>query len=154
MTDGNPGKSHTRLRRTVLIVALGAATTLGYLLLIPIVAAVRSTTRELARVTSPDGDVDAVLDEIRPGFVTEPYFYRVYIVRAGSHEFKDEDEVVEATGLGAAKMAWVVPRLLEIPYSNACINKFSNNWSHMSDDRYVVEIRLIPPADNSPHSCD
>src|SRR6266851_983993 len=65
----------------------------------------RTETSEIARATSPDKIVDAVLVSTKPGFAIESYGYEVFIVPAGSSHL--ETPVLEGYGLGTSKMVWI-----------------------------------------------
>jgi hypothetical protein len=118
-----------------------------------------SNKTEEMRVTSPDGQFDAVL-------VT--YIYgpaagggvdsNVYIVRKGAPTFyKTGREVFSADPMTCGKLVWKRDHLLEIHYDIANIHKFRNTWgSHEIENvgsagerNFEVEIQLVPSSDSS-----
>jgi hypothetical protein len=118
-----------------------------------------STKTEDMRVTSPNGEFDAVL---------ATYIYgppagggvdsNVYIVRKGAPTFyKAGREVFSADPMSCGKLVWRRDHLLEIHYDIASIHEFRNTWgSHEIEDvgstgsrDFEVEIQLMPSSDSS-----
>ena len=107
---------------------------------------------EIARVTSPDGMVDAVMVEENCGALCS-YTYSVSVVPKGE---KGSDgaarSVLVAEDMAAERVYWKQPHLLEITYAHALIRNFCNvcypfaksgvkgSWG------YVVEARLAPTS--------
>jgi len=111
------------------------------------------------RITSPNGDFDAVL---------ATYIYgpaagggvdsNVYIVRKGARTFyKTGREVFSADPMTCGKLVWKRDHLLEIHYDIAYIHSFRNTWGlHELEDvgssgerDFEVEIQLMPSSDSS-----
>jgi hypothetical protein len=118
-----------------------------------------SKKTEDMRVTSPDGQFDAVL---------ATYIYgpaagggvdsNVYIVRIGAPTFyKAGREVFSADPMTCGKLVWRRDHLLEIHYDIAYIHNFRNTWgSHEIENvgstgerDFEVEIQLVPFSDSS-----
>jgi hypothetical protein len=102
--------------------------------------------KEIQRLPSPDGLVDAVL-VMRPTAVVAPDVYELYIVPHKGRPRKRE-MVLRGDKFLDARLAWERPRLLDVYYSQAHIGFFLNAWQSFDVDnlKYVVEIRLVPPA--------
>jgi hypothetical protein len=108
---------------------------------------ISGTTEELARVTSPDSVVDAVLTRTN-SHATAPYVYRVYVVARGKPTPRELDwEVLRADHVEGVSLAWPRVRRLEIRYARARIFQFVNFWEsrEVQNFDYEVEIRLRPP---------
>lgn len=118
-----------------------------------------SKKTESMRVTSPDGQFDAVLaiyiyGPTAGGGVDS----NVYIVRKGAPTFyKTGREVFSADPMTCGKLIWKRAHLLEIHYDIAYIHSFRNTWSlseienvGSSGERdFEVEIQLVPSSDSS-----
>ena len=113
---------------------------------------------ELARVTSPNGRLDAVLimDIYGPaagGGVNS----NVYIVPKGARvNIKSAREVFSADPMSHAGLVWTRDHLLEIHYDVAIIHEFRNTWDlsevETEDQQkgyYEVELRLMPQSEGS-----
>jgi hypothetical protein len=111
------------------------------------------------RVTSPNGEFDAVL---------ATYIYgpaagggvdsNVYIVRKGAPTFyKAGREIFSADPMTCGKLVWRRDHLLEIHYDMAYIHSFRNTWSlseienvgSTGERDFEVEIQLMPSSDSS-----
>lgn len=110
--------------------------------------------REIARATSPDGTVDAVMEGIECGAPCSSG-YSVSVVPKGSAPLKDPvQQVFVADDVVNAQIRWNEPHLLGISYDKAFIHNFRNvaypfgRPGDLGSWRYVVEIHLIP---SSPH---
>jgi hypothetical protein len=118
-----------------------------------------STAAEQMRVTSPSGQLDAVL-------VRDPYGaaagggvdWNVYITTKGTPiRMKTADELFRADPLTGGQLVWHGSHLLEVHYDIAHIHQFRNLWGlHEVEDvgstgerDWDVEIRLIPSSDFS-----
>jgi hypothetical protein len=114
----------------------------------------RSVVTEIQRVESPDQLLDSVVMQTQPGFSIESDDYRVYITLAGSHRFGDP--VLELEGAKNLKVTWLAPKLLQLSYTDGCVDTFHNDWSSMKTQNGLdkVEVRLKPPDDATPHHCD
>jgi hypothetical protein len=118
-----------------------------------------SKSSELMRVTSPNGQWDAVL-------IT--YIYgpaagggvdsNVYIVpKGGPVSIKKGNEIFSADPMTGAQLIWKRDHLLEIHYDIAYIHQFRNLWgSYEVEDvgstgerDYEIEIRLVPASVSS-----
>jgi hypothetical protein len=149
----------SRLRHIVIWFAVGCAVVLVLLYVVrPLtfalaISAQNPTIKELSRITSPDNRVDAILTEELSGFSIEPPGYSVFITKSGSREYGKP--VLTGIHFEGAKLSWPTARLLTITYSDACIGAFRNHWLSKDLDQfhYEVEIRLIPPSNESPLSC-
>ena len=108
------------------------------------------TSQEIARVTSPDNAVDAVMLVTDCGAPCSSS-YTVYVIPKGGKAPNEPAQLVfSADDMADEKLIWVEPRLLEIVYRKALIQRFSNvakpsgrpgqadSWD------YAVEIRLAP----------
>ena len=114
---------------------------------------------ETRRVTSPNGQFDAVLitDVYGPaagGGVNS----NVYIVRKGSPIYSSQgSEIFSADPMTGGELVWRRDHLLEIHYDIAYIHNFRNLWGLHEVERvggsgegdYEIEIKLIPTSDSS-----
>jgi hypothetical protein len=108
---------------------------------------------EEARVTSPNGEFDAVLIRDDGGGAAGGWEWYVYIVAKGEgvDESKD-DAVLNAGTFKGEQLVWDQEHLLEVRYDIAYISQFRNIWGSYeihdakgtSGSRYLVEIRLAP----------
>ena len=107
---------------------------------------------EIARVTSPDGAVDAVLEEGDCGAPCSLMYY-VSIVpkgKRGGREFLQQ--VLTADDVVNARIRWSEPNLLDIAYDRALIDSFHNvaypfeRAGSVDSWRYAVEIHLAPSS--------
>jgi hypothetical protein len=112
-------------------------------------------TAEETRVTSPDGNLDAViLMEAYGGAVGGINSY-VYIVRKGrpvpTHR---RNPLLEADPFHNAKLVWKQSHLLEIHYDVAHIYDYRNFWAldeiedvgPRGEREFYVEVRLVPSS--------
>ncbi len=113
---------------------------------------------EETRVTSPNGELDAVLTREDGGGAAGGWEWYVYIVAKGNPVVRPgSHELFNAGTLTDEKIMWNQEHLLEIHYDIAEINQFTNIWgsSQLQNGRegrneYFVEIRLAPaPRDFS-----
>jgi hypothetical protein len=118
-----------------------------------------SKSSELTRVTSPNGQLDAVLIN----YIYGPpagggVDFDVYIVPKGVPvHMKAGREVFSADPMTNEQLVWKRDHLLEIHYDIADIHLFRNLWGlHEIEDTgtrgerdYEVEIRLMPASDSS-----
>jgi hypothetical protein len=109
--------------------------------------------KEIARVTSPDGAVDAVMIRDNCGAPCS-YGYSVFVVPKGQAAPSDlKRNVFSADEMVGERLAWKQAHLLSVVYEKALIYSFRNvsyplgefharqkNWN------YKVEIQLGPPA--------
>jgi len=110
---------------------------------------------EETRVTSPDGQFDAVLVSDYWGGALGGIEWYLYVVRKGHAAPADPDEALFwGESMRGEKVAWRQAHLLELQYDRARIVKFRNLWSlHMiegvgsaGEGDYSVEIRLAPTS--------
>jgi hypothetical protein len=114
---------------------------------------------ELTRVTSPSGQLDAVLiTHIYGPAAGGGVDFNVYIVPKGVPvHMKAGREIFSADPMTKGQLIWKRDHLLEIHYDIAYINSFRNLWGlHEVEDTgstgerdYEVEIRLMPASDSS-----
>lgn len=103
--------------------------------------------RELRRITSPDGGVDAILAEVITDSLSANG-YAVYLAPAGmkldlqSIEF--DRKAFYANRIDGLDLVWREPKFLEIRYERGDIIDFRNNWWMKSD--YIVEVRIVPES--------
>jgi hypothetical protein len=111
---------------------------------------------EIARVTSPDGVLDAVVIRDNCG-VPCPYGYSVFLVPKGERAPEDlQRAIFRADSMVDEKLAWNPGHILEIAYSKAEIYAFRNMAYPLGDFgrkeknwEYRVEVRLVPPPGSS-----
>jgi hypothetical protein len=109
---------------------------------------------EEARVTSPEGQFDAVMTRKSVGGVLGGVYWSVFIVPKGTPAPNDDDHtLLYAAVLRGEMLAWKHPHLLEIHYNLAHIEQFRNLWgSNELQGRgwrkgdYLVEVRLVPSS--------
>jgi hypothetical protein len=108
---------------------------------------------EEARVSSPNGQLDAVIIREDGGGAAGGWEWYVYIVAKGSGVDESKVHAVFNAGtLTGEKLVWRQEHLLEIYYDMAYINQFSNIWGSSAihnvegtnENEYLVEIRLVP----------
>lgn len=104
--------------------------------------------KELKRITSPHGRVDAVLAEIEIDSSDSniPKGYGVYLVPAGKEIDSQSDypdrKVFYANRIADLELDWRDAEFLEIGYTRGDIYEFQNNW--ILDKECRVEIRIVP----------
>jgi hypothetical protein len=110
---------------------------------------------EESRVTSPNGQLDAVIIREDGGGAAGGWEWYVYIVAKGSGvEESKAHAVFNAGTLTGEKLVWSQEHLLEIHYDIAYINQFGNIWGSSAihnvertgENEYLVEIRLVPSS--------
>jgi hypothetical protein len=108
--------------------------------------------KELKRITSPDGRVDAILAkvEIDSSNSNIPSSYAIYLVPADKgldlQSLYPNQKVFYATRIDNLEFVWREPKFLEVKYTNGDIFEFKNNWILEKD--YFVEIRIIPRSES------
>ena len=107
---------------------------------------------EVARVTSPDGVVDAVMINSDCGVPCSNTYLVVIVPKGGKPPEAFERYEFSADNMVDGQMRWKQPHLLEIAYRIALINQFRNlsyplakpgdkgSWD------YKVEVRLAPSS--------
>jgi hypothetical protein len=118
-----------------------------------------SAKMENMRVTSPNGQFDAVLATYTYGPAAGGGVdSNVYIVRKGAPTYyKRGLEVFSADPMSCGKVVWKRDHLLEIHYDIANVHNFRNTWgSYEIEDvgsngsrNFEVEIHLVPLSDSS-----
>jgi hypothetical protein len=117
-----------------------------------------SNVTELSRVTSPNGQLDAVLTQDLYGGALGGVDSEVYIVKKGAPvKLKSAYTILQADPFTKAKLVWKQDHLLQIYYDVAQIERFRNLWGlHEVEDvgstgerDFDVEIRLEPSGDFS-----
>ena len=110
---------------------------------------------EEARVTSPNGRLDAVLVREDGGGAAGGWEWYVYVVAKGSAvDERNSHSIFNAGTLRGEKIVWNQQHLLEIRYDIAGINQFRNLWGSdeihnvgsTGEREYLVEIRLVPSS--------
>jgi hypothetical protein len=110
---------------------------------------------ETARVTSPNGQLDAVIIREDGGGAAGGWEWYVYIVpKASGVDESKAHAIFNAGTLTGEKLVWNQEHLLEIQYDIAGINQFRNLWGSYemnnrgsdSEGHYYVEIRLAPSS--------
>ena len=114
---------------------------------------------ELARVTSPNGQLDAVLMRyMYGGAVGGGVDSNVYIVRKRAPVVpKPRSEILRADPMSGGALVWKRDHLLQVQYDIAYIQAFRNVWGlHEIEDvgptgerDFEVEIQLLPKSDAS-----
>ena len=104
--------------------------------------------QEVARVTSPDGAVDAVMVVIGCGAMCSDTYLVAIVPRGGSAPSQYDSFAFSADDLSDAHLNWKQRHLLEIGYRRVLINQFRNvfyPFSKFGDPpswNYRVELRL------------
>lgn len=143
-----------RWLKTTLPFIAGVVITLGASWLLH--ASVRHSSsrnlQEIARTTSPDGAVDAVLLIDACGAMCADN-YLVVVVPKGNHApVEAEDYLFSADDVADAKIHWQQSHLLEISYRRALIYQFRNVSYPFAEPgntrswKYQVEVRLAPES--------
>jgi hypothetical protein len=103
--------------------------------------------KEVMRITSPDGRVDAVVVS-GDGGATTSLVYSVYLVPVGGKVERGERDGsnFDADHFKGFGVSWKESRILEIKYDEARILDFRNYWysREVDDFNYVVEVVLAP----------
>ena len=101
---------------------------------------------ELARVRSPDGQVDAVVTESRSGGAWSSGVTWVFLVRAGKPVTNKDEYLVSANHTDSLfRAVWIHDRVVQIDYTDAAISVFANRWTDPRIEpeyHYTVELRL------------
>ena len=109
---------------------------------------------EEARLSSPNGQLDAVMIREDAGGAAGGWEWYVYIVGKGKPVLKSAHAILYAGTLRGESLVWAQEHLLDIRYDIANIHEFRNLWglSEVQDvgstgERdYLVEIRLVPSS--------
>ena len=115
----------------------------------------KSPHKEIERVKSPDGLVDAILIEVE----TDPLSSNVFIICLAKSGTRVEDlagssepNIFKANRLQDLKLIWSEPKFLQISYKNAAVLAFRNyHWMTgvEGQESYKVELRLLPEGEHS-----
>lgn len=102
--------------------------------------------QEVARQTSPDSVVDAVLFKAGGGGATSGFSYSLFVVEKGASFKKSDDLLFQGDHIKNLRLEWKNDKILEIHYDEARIFQFKNFWfsKDVQNFQYVVEIRLVP----------
>jgi len=105
--------------------------------------------REVNRVKSPGGEVDAVLVVADAGATTSQASLVILVAanqQVGTTKPKEYDVVFRADHLKNLHVIWKQPQLLDIQYDEARISQFKNLWEVWGTRTasYAVEVRLDP----------
>jgi hypothetical protein len=100
--------------------------------------------KEIQRVLSPDGQVEAVLATSEP-HTTIARTTHLYVVPRGRAR-TDADLIMVGDYFSGVSIIWKDSRLLQIHYVAGRVFKFKNFWlsKDVENFRHVVEIRLVP----------
>jgi hypothetical protein len=101
---------------------------------------------EVARVTSPDGSMDAVLVESDDG-ATDPHWYDVYVVPKGSPYWTSPSSVVlygatRNANASGADLRWETPLRVGVEYLDAERAKVEVSYVNVGAKEVVVVRRL------------
>jgi len=120
----------------------------SWMLLVALTAC--ASHREVSRVASSDGRLEAVLDEVNGGATTS-YAYSLYLVPKGVTKLPSRNSAIfVADHIDGLHVEWAESKLLQVTYREARIFQFTNFWESADVDsfRYVVELRLHPTSDH------
>jgi len=110
---------------------------------------------EEARVTSPNGALDAVMIlENGSGPLGGLAWHACIVAKGSAVDVHKSHEIFRASTLTGEKLIWSQPHLLEIHYDMANIEEFRNLWAldeirdvgSTGERDYFVEIRLEPSS--------
>ena len=118
-----------------------------------LLAVTPQVTKQLERLRSPDGRVDAIVIEKVPKWSLDADSYSVYLARHGSNQLGNA--VVRGYGKFDFSVTWLASDLLQVSYSDTCISAFASQWSSMEVENgaFDVEIRLRPAQGPARHPC-
>ena len=98
---------------------------------------------EVARVRSPDGQVDAVATESRSGGALGSVLTWVFLVPAGTPITRDVEYAVSAMHVTPRlRLTWLHDGVLEIAYERAVISLFANKWFDSRRERLHPDVEL------------
>jgi hypothetical protein len=128
----------------VTIFMLGLLTAAGFETLRDSVVAWNQ--REVIRVTSPDGQIDAVFVEPVHSFSPDS---ALYLVPRGEPAPARGPQLRGVDFKEPPGLVWKRSHLLAMNYSHGCIGNFVNLWHSydVDDGRYYVEVTLSPTVD-------
>jgi hypothetical protein len=108
--------------------------------------------QEVARVTSPDGTVDAVMVVLGCGPTCSDTYLATVVPKGAKAPVEIQQFNFSADDLTDAHLQWQQPHLVEIAYNRALINQFRNisypfaKFGAPETWDYKVEIRLAPAS--------
>jgi hypothetical protein len=114
-----------------------------------------SGTVEEARVTSPDGQWDALMIREPQGGALGGTWWNVFIVpRAKGAPREDSHVIFQSPTITGQRLVWKQAHLLEVHYDVAHVVQFRNLWGsyELGDSKisekpnYYVEVRLVPSS--------
>jgi hypothetical protein len=109
--------------------------------------------REVARVPSPDGTVDALMVGSSCGPLCSDTYLVTVVPKGGKVPTDVERYAFSANDMVDAQLHWKQPHLLEIGDKKALINDFRNvsypfaKFGDQSSWRYKVDLRLAPSSE-------
>jgi hypothetical protein len=132
--------------------ALKSAKTLGTISLLFVSLLLSSCWRpyeavgkEIMRVTSPNGKIDAVMTKWEPGVSAETC-YKLYLVPHGAHPTKYR-ECFSAAPLSGPKLEWTSNQRLIIHFDKAWVAGFNSRWykdGRPTKGKPFIQIELAP----------
>jgi hypothetical protein len=101
---------------------------------------------EIARLPSPDGQVEAVVVEVEAGG-GNPYVYQLHLVARGSAWQKGRERLIYTDPV-RFRLSWADPRHLELCFDDAHIYPGPNRPDPKPGQppQDLVEVRLVKPA--------
>ena len=108
--------------------------------------------KELARLPSSDGKVDAVMEVVGCGPMCSDTYLVAIVPRGAKAPSADGSIAFSADDLADAQIKWKQPHLLEIKYRTALINHFQNiahpfaKFGDKDSWNYRVELWLEPAS--------
>lgn len=112
-----------------------------------VMCACRGELSERARVTSPDGKLQAIVAERSSG-ATVATPVELYVVP--SNGTLSGEPLLVGDRFANLRPVWKGPNFLEVQYDKGRVFKFTNFWqpSNPEQFQFVVEIRLKPSTDS------
>ena len=103
--------------------------------------------REVLRVTSPDGQIDAIFVEPRVRSISKDS--ALYLVPKGEPVPPRGPQLRGVDFKQPPALVWKRSHLLAMNYSRGCVSNFVNLWHSydLDDGRYYVELTLSPTVD-------
>lgn len=107
---------------------------------------------EVARVTSPDGRVDAVAERVDCGAPCSSGYSVSVVPRGAAFPSEPAQRIFLADGIVNPQLKWDEPHLLDIAYDKALIQNFRNvsyplgRPGNIESWDYAVEVHLSPSS--------
>lgn len=128
----------------------------GPRLLHAVLPSVDAHESEQTRVTSPDGQFDAVMTLTMFDGAIGGLGWDLFIVRKGKAVPFGSNPIFTASKLSRDKLVWKQTHLLDIQYEVAEIDRFRNVWcsaeiedvGSYGERDYCVEVKLAPTAED------